>query len=871
MLERLTAQLAGINVIDQKALAQAIGTTQGSQVEDFSSSFTLQASPTPAPSTSGQGGSSSGTASAAASAGGSGKGSSSKSGDSSSKSSDSSSAPSLPDLLAAPGALSNLKYNMSASDLLSEQVDLTYQIINLQMLLDRSLSDRLLFGKELKPRLQTVVGLNLSVDPPRDAEKAVAVVEITLTKKDDPCQTNATCSEPATCGASVTPADSPSLVAAMPQEHTYNSVALNSKSNAFGGSAVAKVVTIGYTARKRGQTFYMFRDNDTVSFERQSCPRSGRITFGWAFRPVLGRKSVAPGSRQLFAVVSLPEADSYDEAQNQAPLHYAAEVRAYWRKYDPHTLTSANDDEIRPWAKVGHVLSLGTSLTYAPAGLTKIPNYPIDVPLTSTYLNHMQPEVESVAWHPIGTKQAFIAIKGENLFYDTQVAVGDKLLTGAKDGLRLISDQGMDVITDISALYGDVAILGRYGPAQLIQREVAFKRDLSIGSVDFGQSIGGFIRLTVTPKFNQGVECLEGDDLKDGKLGHPILFLNGAALAGPYSYLQYPLLGKSCLKIEANVPEAAMPKSQGSLMLKFPFIEGFSASAVLYDPTKQFQLQALTKDKDYLLRRMDAPWVRPNQEETSASNWQLIIDKDSAIRLEDTCNPPFTPDTNHFCLLTHNDNFARIFIGKTYSCADDQGGDAGADQAPPGPPADKNKGTKPVQKPQIKGDNKTQTPAPGPPADKNKGTKPVQKPQNQGNNNKTKTCGPKTFLLQMATGTPPNLTWVSTIPLSASSDKPDTEASKPTIDKNQSQSAGQHDIVWRPFTGSGLTAIGSVTLSGSKLEINPSKDGKSIDVLIPEWATAYPAEIDLTFHDKQGTDIGTAKVSVKAVAAGANK
>ncbi len=49
MLERLNTQLAGINVIDQKSLAQAIGAVQGSSAQDTSSSLSVQGGlPTPA-------------------------------------------------------------------------------------------------------------------------------------------------------------------------------------------------------------------------------------------------------------------------------------------------------------------------------------------------------------------------------------------------------------------------------------------------------------------------------------------------------------------------------------------------------------------------------------------------------------------------------------------------------------------------------------------------------------------------------------------------------------------------------------------------------------------------------------------------------
>jgi len=819
MLERLNGQLAGINVIDQKSLAQAIGTVQGSSAQETSRSLSIQGP------------------------------------QQSSSPKDGGAPPSLPDLLATPSALTSLKYGMNSSDLLSEQVELSYQIFNLQMLLDRSLSDRLLNPK-FGPRLQTVVGLNVSVDPPRDAENAAAIVEITLTKTDDPCQKTGTCDESTSCTPGASAVESPSLVAAMPQEHSYNSVALSSKSNAFGGSAVTKLITVGYNERRRGQTYYMFRDNDTISFERQSCPGAGRVTFGWAFRPVLGRKSVSPGLRQLFAVVALPEDDSYrahsdkdssGEAQSSPPT-YAIAIKTYWRKYDPRTLTSANDSEIRPWSKVGHFLSLGTNLTYAPSGVTKISNYQLVVPLTSTYLYQLRPSFQSISWHPVGTKQASIAVEGQNLFYDTQVAIGDKLLSGPKEGLRLVSDQGMDIVTDLSALYGDVAILGRYGPAKPLELEIPDRTDLTLPAATFGAALGGYISLTVLPMSNHGKQCLEMSDLADARLGQPILFLNGAPIPGPYSFSS----SDDCLSLVARVPESAMPKLGGSVTLKFPFRKGLSAKQILYDPTTVYKLQTLTPDKDYLLRRLDGAFVREQSgitvNKVTVDNWRLVIGTDPPIPLTYPCPETVLKKTNTFCLMTPNDNLARVLVGKTYPCSDTPATDA----VPIPSAANKN----------IAGSPKGQAAA----AKKN-------------GNGKPKSCGPKTFLLQSAITRKDGLYWAGTYPLtlssgttdSSSSDQSDSNSSKPALDANQSQTVHQHDLVWRSFNGKSLAAVGAVTAGETRLAMNPAKDGKSIAVLIPNWATAYPAEVDLTFRDKQDLPIGTAKCIVKSNPSGASK
>jgi len=68
-------------------------------------------------------------------------------------------------------------FGASAGDLLSDQVNLSHQIFNLRMILERSLSDRLI---DNKPRTQAVLGFNVTIDPPKTAVDAVAEVEITL-------------------------------------------------------------------------------------------------------------------------------------------------------------------------------------------------------------------------------------------------------------------------------------------------------------------------------------------------------------------------------------------------------------------------------------------------------------------------------------------------------------------------------------------------------------------------------------------------------------------------------------------------------------------------------------------------------------------
>src|SRR5260370_545889 len=247
MLDELNARLHQIQVVDQASLLKAFGLQQGSQQQDVSREFDVSVTLNPKAALSGAGSSKSADANASsAGSSGSGTASSDSGAGSNSKSGKSgtdkgSSAGALPDLIASPSYKPD--YGESPGDLLSDQIDVTYQIFNLRMLLERSITDRVTGDK---PRRQAVIGFNITLDPPSTAADAAAYVEITLSSKTGRV----------------------ALVASMPQEKTYNASALSSSSTAFGGAAVAKIFTLGYNQRKRSQTFCLFRHSDTLTLER---------------------------------------------------------------------------------------------------------------------------------------------------------------------------------------------------------------------------------------------------------------------------------------------------------------------------------------------------------------------------------------------------------------------------------------------------------------------------------------------------------------------------------------------------------------------------------------------------------------------------
>jgi hypothetical protein len=223
------------------------------------------------------------------------------------------------------------KIGLAASDLLSDQLNLASQIFNLQLLYERSLSDRMIGDQS---RLQTVLGFQVSITPPSGYEDCLAVAEVEVRLR------------PAGAAAAGAALPVPvSLVALMPQEKTYNAESISSSERSIGGSAVARVVTLGYSGKTGTRQLFVHRDSDTVAFEHQPNPATGAIVFGWEFRPVLGRRTVSAGTRQMMAVVAIPATDDGD------PLDCILEVktRSYWRRYNRKRQTSSPNWGWLPW------------------------------------------------------------------------------------------------------------------------------------------------------------------------------------------------------------------------------------------------------------------------------------------------------------------------------------------------------------------------------------------------------------------------------------------------------------------------------------------------------------------------------------------
>ncbi len=725
----------------------------------------------------------------------------------------------------------NPNYGENAADLLTDQVNLSYQIFNLRMILDRALSDRLLTTSPLgqnATRLQAVLGFNVTIDPPRTANDAVAVVEIALDDAAD--------------------AGDLSLVAVMPQEKTYNAASLSTKSHTFGGTAVVKTVQVGYSQRRSGQTFYLYRDNDTISYERMD-PVTNQLIFGWMFRPVLGRRSVSPGLRQLFAVVSVPHEDctkaelpqkGFEKVKALAPCqaNLSAKVRTYWKKYDADTLTSFLPRDENLGTRVKYIATLGLTRPELFEGrYTNSIAYPeILVDSSSIYETQLGPQIDHVSWTPVGAKTALVSVLGSNLFTGTQVSLGDKVYANVGDGLILKSNQAMDLSVPLDALAaGNGAVIGRYGPAVPLVRKKP--GEVQVVKTEVGLSESGVRDLTVTvevtnpeadltkvkntvdllPKFlDAGSETKSNAAANDGLSATPLMAVNGNIVPLPYK-----LSGDTCdppktvcpspakITIQAFMPDSFISGCSGLLKISYPFLadKWTAFYNFITDSACQFALTRLNSGS-LLLQFRGYPGFKPRVEtdsqskKTTETDWFVYAGPEHFALTKSNC-----PATASAKCTWLSDNFYLLNMGS------DSKPSAGAEKAADNKPAvDKNKPAA------VKNSTKS---APAAPAASDQ---------------------PDKIVLLNPYGAAATLD----IPKGASTTDP--TKTKPIM-------LHQYDSTWVPVTGGDLSKVQSVEANKLSLQfmkpndLKPGEKVKIIQVEITRELTSKPGNIDVNVLD----------------------
>jgi hypothetical protein len=491
-IERLSNSLAQLKVVDQKA-TENIGKIQGLSSTLSARTLTLDATAGTKPAATDPSQTPPGDALAA-----DGAGKTPATGTSGSKSE------------------SKAEVTLAAGDILNEQLNLATQIMNLQTLYERSLTDRLI-GWEA--RLQTVLGFLVSITPPAGFENCVAVVEVAVRMEPD------WGSPP-----EVDPSNRVSLVAMIPQEKTYNAQSTSTNSQSIGGSAVASVVTLGVTSKGESRQLFIHRDSDTVAFERNPkqeprlFPDDNATVFGWEFRPVLGRDTVTPGMRQMLAVVALPRSDP---SENKEYVNLQIKTRSYWRRYDRGKQTSRRKWHWFPQKTDG-------------SGSVENEVQELAVPNTALVQEGLAPKVEEISWVNSGRDRATVIVKGENLFPGTRVLAGGREHREEDGTLTLKSDQALEFDTTVAAIAsGDAVLSGRFGrSSQLRARRIPGVRTLYLTRAVIKQSRRGKdqrISIDVKGLDDDGndtdLETAILDDLPD-----PVLFVGNEQIPPPYDY-----------------------------------------------------------------------------------------------------------------------------------------------------------------------------------------------------------------------------------------------------------------------------------------------------------------------------------------------
>ena len=191
-----------------------------------------------------------------------------------------------------PAATTSLpsSFSVSASDILNEQMQLTYEVANLRLLLEGWLSDWYLKdSKFLAGKTRVTVGFPITVSADKRYKDAVAIVEAMV-------QTVA--SKPADAGA-------PAVTALLPREKTYNVAAITDSSVSIGAGFVTQLAGISGSFLWGHKTYYLVKDQDTVA--RMVQPDQATQTgFLWEFRPVLGQHFVQAGLKQTFVQLAFP-------------------------------------------------------------------------------------------------------------------------------------------------------------------------------------------------------------------------------------------------------------------------------------------------------------------------------------------------------------------------------------------------------------------------------------------------------------------------------------------------------------------------------------------------------------------------------------
>ncbi len=227
MLNAAEARLASIQVLDQAGITAKLGTIAGAEQRTTSIALTAVTPSLPEVTTTATGATESVVKKESASPTTTDTTSAAATKDVTSKAPSTAAPTAAP---AAPTVALPTNASVSASDLLNEQMQLTFEIANLRLLLDGALSDRVFSDENGLHRMKRrhTLGIPIDIDPPSDYKDAVAVVEVEVERKN-------TLADDAEI----------SLTALLPREKTYNVASIRESNLNIGGGVITQVVGVG--------------------------------------------------------------------------------------------------------------------------------------------------------------------------------------------------------------------------------------------------------------------------------------------------------------------------------------------------------------------------------------------------------------------------------------------------------------------------------------------------------------------------------------------------------------------------------------------------------------------------------------------------
>lgn len=183
-----------------------------------------------------------------------------------------------------PG-VSDSGFKLSSLDNLAERTSLFYRFINLRYLFTQSASQSI--GK-----VPVLLGFDISIEPNSRNKHQAAEITVSLKQDAESIANNA-----------MTASKETEIMQIFPLKETYNVISAVEDTKNIGLGVVLGPISLGARSGSNDRQMYLVQDVDTVSFQRRE---TDKLSFGWTFRPVLGRAWVSPGTRRVYALLAVP-------------------------------------------------------------------------------------------------------------------------------------------------------------------------------------------------------------------------------------------------------------------------------------------------------------------------------------------------------------------------------------------------------------------------------------------------------------------------------------------------------------------------------------------------------------------------------------